>query len=58
MGTPFNAPVVVGIIGHTDIEKLPEIKVFFENLNGFRLIYFKTSSEKLYIKEGDNEQGQ
>ena len=52
MSNKIDAPVVVGIIGHTDIDLLPEIKKYFENLDGFRLVYFKTSSEKLYIWEG------
>ena len=51
MGNHFDAPVVVGLVGHTDIDKLQDIKDFFENLEGFRLVFFKTSSEKLYIVE-------
>jgi hypothetical protein len=51
MSNKFDAPLVVGIVGHADIDLLPEIKYYFENLDGFRLIYFKTSSEKLYIWE-------
>ena len=52
MKNRINTPVVVGIIGHSDIEILPEIKHFFENLDNFNLVCFKTSSEKLYIVEG------
>jgi len=51
MKNKINAPVVVGIIGHSDIDLLPEIKHTLENLNGFKIIYFKTSSEKLFILE-------
>ena len=43
--------LVVGIIGHTNIETLSEIKSYFGKLDGFNLVYFKTSSEKLYIRE-------
>lgn len=52
MEKTFNPKIVVGIIGHVDIENLTQIKDFFEKLEGFTLVYFKTSSEKLYIKEG------
>lgn len=51
MKNKINAPVVVGIIGHSDIDFLPEIKHTLEHLDGFKIIYFKTSSEKLYIMQ-------
>jgi len=56
MSNKISAPVVVGIIGHTDIDLLPEIKHILENLDGLRIIYFKTSSEKLYITEEANNE--
>ena len=49
----LNEPLVIGIVGHCEIESLHEIKKFFQNLKGFRLVFFKTSTDKLYIKEGD-----
>lgn len=49
----FDNPLVVGIVGHVQIEELPKIKKYFEELEGFRLVFFKTSTGKLYIKEGE-----
>jgi len=46
--------VVIGIVGHTNIETLPKIKAIFDNFEGFSLVYFVTSSSKLYIVEGGN----
>ena len=43
--------VVIGFVGHTDIEKLPQIKHAVENISDFNLIFFKTSSNKLIIME-------
>lgn len=43
--------VVIGLVGHTNIELLPQIKRTVENISGFNLIFFKTSSKKLYITE-------
>lgn len=52
----MNFDVVVGIVGHADVDALPKIKTYFDQLGGFRLVFFKTSSEKLYIREGkENE---
>jgi hypothetical protein len=44
--------VVVGFVGHTNVENLAEIKHLIENIDGLNLIFFKTSSKKLYIREG------
>jgi len=52
MKSRINAPVVVGVVGHAEIEILPEVKRVLENIDGFRVIFFKTSSQKLYIREG------
>lgn len=49
----LNEPLVIGIVGHCEIEILPEIKKFLQNLDGFRLVFFRTSTDKLYIKEED-----
>ena len=46
--------VVIGIVGHTNIETLPKIKAIFDNFEGFSLVYFVTSSSKLYIVEEGN----
>lgn len=55
----FDPKIVVGLVGHTSIDKLPEIKDFFVNLEGFNLVYFKNSSEKLFITtEKPQEDGQ
>jgi len=49
----FDTPVTIGIVGHCDIDNLARIKQILENLEGFDLVFFKTSSGKLWIKEGD-----
>ena len=56
MADHFKAPVVVGIVVHCDIGRLPQIKEYFENLDGIRVITIKTSSEKLWIKEGNTHE--
>jgi hypothetical protein len=43
--------VVIGFVGHTEIDLLPQIKHAVENISGFNLIFFKTSSNKLKLVE-------
>jgi len=43
--------VVIGFVGHTNIELLPQIKHAVENISDFNLIFFKTSSNKLILME-------
>ena len=50
----FEAVVTVGIVGHCPIEKLPELKHAIEAVSDFDLVFFKTSSGRLWIKDGDN----
>ena len=45
--------IVIGFVGHTTIESLAQIKKEIENLPNFKIVFFKTSSDKLWIKEGD-----
>jgi len=45
--------LVVGIVGHVSIDDIKELKDTIENISFFNLIFFKTSSEKLWIKEGE-----
>jgi hypothetical protein len=46
----------VGFIGHCSVEKLSEIKKFVETeIPGFHLVFFKVSSTKLWIKEGEEQ---
>lgn len=47
--------LVVGIVGHVSIENLQSLKETVEKLPFFKIIYFKTSSEKLWIMEGSND---
>lgn len=49
----LNPPITIGIVGHTSIEDLPQLKKTLENISGFKIIFFRTSSGKLWIREGD-----
>ena len=49
----LDAPMVVGMVGHIPVEQLAELKRYLRDLEGFRLVFFKTSTGRLYIKEGD-----
>lgn len=51
----FNPNVTIGIVGYGPLDALQEIKDFFETLDGFNVVYIKTSSGRLWIKEGENE---
>jgi len=42
-------PVIVGVVGHIQPEKLSEFKNTIENLSYFRLIRFEESDSKLWI---------
>ena len=53
MGCKEHDVIVVGFVGHTTIESLVQIKNEIEHLPNFKIIFFKTSSDKLWIKEGD-----
>lgn len=48
----FNAPVTVGFVGHIPIEFLQDLKKVVESIPEFDVIFFKTSSGRLWIKEG------
>jgi hypothetical protein len=53
MGTTNNNSIVIAFVGHSTIEELADIKKQVEQLPGFKVVFFKTSSDKLWIKEGD-----
>lgn len=50
----FNAPLVIGVVGHCPVEKLSQLKEFLETLEGFEVIFFKVGSGKLWIKEEED----
>lgn len=47
--------IVVGFVGHIPIDDLASLKKQIETISNFKIIFFKTSSGKLWIKEGTNE---
>jgi hypothetical protein len=47
----FNPKIIVGIVGSSELETLNTLKNFFENLDGFSLIYMRTSGSPLYITD-------
>ena len=51
----FNVPITVGFVGHIPIEFLNDLKNAVESIHNFDLVFFKTSSGKLWIKEGGDE---
>jgi len=48
--------LVVGIVGHIRINDLADFKLLIDKTPEFKLIFFKTSSEKLWIKEGGSNE--
>ena len=50
----FGAPLVVGLVGHCQVDALPKLKEFLDTLEGFEIIFFKVGSGKLWIKEEEN----
>ncbi|MBE3123129.1 MAG: hypothetical protein IMZ53_17100 [Thermoplasmata archaeon] len=50
---PNNNVLVVGFIGHTSIENLSLVKKQVDQIPGLKIVFFKASSDKLWIKEGD-----
>ena len=53
----FNPRIIVGIVGSTDLGTLQELKNFFGTLEGFSLIYMRTSGSPLYITDMKPEKG-
>lgn len=51
----FDVTVTVGFVGHISIEHLQTLKESIESIPEFDLVFFKTSSGRLWIKEGINE---
>jgi len=47
----FNPRIVVGIVGSTDFNTMQTLKDFFDTLEGFRLIYIKTSGNPIYLTD-------
>ena len=45
--------IVVGFVGHIPITELATFKHNIETYPNFKTVFFKTSSDKLWIKEGD-----
>lgn len=50
------SPVTVGVVGHIQIEDLAELKRTLEGVQGFKIVFFKTSSSKLWIQEGETRE--
>lgn len=55
MGKNNNNDIVIAFVGHAVIEDLADIKKAVESIPGFKTVFFKTSSDKLWIKEGDEK---
>jgi hypothetical protein len=55
MGKNNNNDIVIAFVGHAVIEDLADIKKAVESISGFRVVFFKTSSDKLWIKEGEEQ---
>lgn len=47
--------LIIGFIGHASVDQISEVKKFVEdnNIPGFHLVFFKVSSQKLWLKEGE-----
>jgi hypothetical protein len=45
----FKPRIIVGIVCSADLESLQKLQDFFNTLDGFSLIYLKTSGSPLYI---------
>ena len=43
--------MTIGFVGHCGIENLANVKKAVEKINGFRLVHFKTTSGKFWLKE-------
>ncbi len=52
-----NNDVVIAFVGHAVIEDLASIKKAVESISDFKVVFFKTSSDKLWIMEGDAPRG-
>jgi hypothetical protein len=48
----FGTPITVGIVGHVPLEQLHLLQEAIESVPDFDMVFFKTSAEKLWIKEG------
>lgn len=51
----FDVIVTTAVVGHIPIVQLPDFKHAIESIPNFDLVFIKTSSGRLWIKEGDNE---
>jgi len=49
----LNPVVTVAVVGHIQFEDLQQLKQTLENISGFKIVFFKTSSSKLWIQEGE-----
>ncbi|MBN2604182.1 MAG: hypothetical protein JXA91_08635 [Candidatus Thermoplasmatota archaeon] len=47
----FNPRIVVGIVGSSDLDTLNSLKDFFSTLDGFSIVYMRTSGSPLYITD-------
>jgi len=52
-GSKLNTNLVVAVVGHIKPGKLKEFTDIMEKIGFFHVVFFKTSSNKLWIKEGD-----
>ena len=46
--------MVVGFVGHCSHENVSQVKKLIEATPGLRVVLFKASSTKLWIKEGES----
>ncbi len=49
----FSVIVTTGFVGHCPIENLQELKEILEKLAFLDIVYFKTTSGRLWLKEGE-----
>lgn len=47
--------LTIAFVGHLSLEYLSDFKKYIESYKELDLVFFKTSSGKLWIKEGNND---
>jgi hypothetical protein len=47
--------LTIGFVGHCRIDDLSQVKESIENLPGFKLVFFKTTSGRIWLTVSDSE---
>lgn len=53
MEDTHSIPIILAVVGHVDPLSLQDVLWQIQSIKGFKVVFSKTSSKKLWVQEGE-----